>query len=182
MLFLATGEQCFMRYRTAGLCSCTPCFNKMFLTSATCCNINWSTACICVSVGSCHSISSTDYTCTCLMGYYGDDCAFFNPCNSSEPPCQNGGLCKRWAVILSTGECKPLVLCCIYKISICAHIIQNSTIFVPTACFGNYLAACVNPLGPVAVASYTDNCCVNHHTLSGVFRNLHYNDSQWSEV
>jgi hypothetical protein len=170
-----------MRYKTTGLHSCTPCFNKMSWTSVTHCNVNWNTTCVCVSVGSCHSINSTDYTCSCLMGYYGDGCAFFNPCNSSEPPCQNAGLCKRWAVILSTGECKTLVLCCIYKISTRTHIIWNSTFFVPPACFGNYLTMCVDPLGPVAVASYTDNCCVILYTLSDMFRNLHYNDSQWSE-
>ncbi|XP_069694647.1 uncharacterized protein [Periplaneta americana] len=42
---------------------------------------------------SCHSVNTTDYECTCLLGYYGDDCSSFNPCAGPKPPCKNGGSC-----------------------------------------------------------------------------------------
>ncbi|XP_039297622.1 uncharacterized protein LOC111045476 isoform X2 [Nilaparvata lugens] len=42
----------------------------------------------------CYNLNNSEYKCTCLAGFYGDDCSLFNPCLGSVSPCLNGGKCE----------------------------------------------------------------------------------------
>ncbi|RZF45128.1 hypothetical protein LSTR_LSTR000538 [Laodelphax striatellus] len=42
----------------------------------------------------CYNLNNSEYKCTCLAGFYGEDCSLFNPCLGSVSPCLNGGKCE----------------------------------------------------------------------------------------
>ncbi|XP_046682763.1 latrophilin-like protein LAT-2 isoform X2 [Homalodisca vitripennis] len=41
----------------------------------------------------CYNLNNSQFKCSCLAGFYGEDCSKFNPCSSTVSPCQHGGSC-----------------------------------------------------------------------------------------